>query len=91
MKCRTTAVLALSLALITGSAMAQPGNGPGRGMMCMQRFASFDANNDGKVTLAEFLALPHPRGNDVAEQMFASKDTNGDKVLTAAEFCPQSN
>jgi hypothetical protein len=87
MKVVKIAVVALSIALIAGYALAQPASRPGRGMRCPQRFAQLDVNKDGHVTLAEFMAVQHPRGSDYAKQMFASKDANKDGVLTAAEFC----
>ena len=83
------AALTLSMAVIAGYAVAQPGNGPGRGIKCQQRFATLDTDKDGKVTFQEFMAVQHPNGDDYAKQMFASKDTNKDQVLTAAEFCPR--
>jgi hypothetical protein len=89
---KLAAALTLSMALIAGHAVAQPGNGPGkgqgRGMGCQQRFATFDADKDGKVSLQEFMAVDHPRGDDQAKQMFAAKDADGDGLLTTAEFCP---
>jgi len=86
---KLAAVLALSMALAAGYALAQPGNGPGRGMKCQQRFATLDADKDGKVSLAEFMSVDHPRGDDQARQIFAAKDADGDELLTAAEFCPR--
>jgi hypothetical protein len=88
MKLWKTAALALIIAFAAGVAIAQPGNGQGRGMRCGQRFAELDANKDGKVTLAEFMAVQHPQGDAYAKEMFGSKDANGDGTLTAAEFCP---
>ncbi|WP_417908646.1 EF-hand domain-containing protein [Candidatus Electronema sp. PJ] len=90
MKVLKTAVVALSITLIAGSALAQPMGRQGRGMRCPQRFTELDANKDGQVTLAEFLAVQHPRGSDYAQEMFATKDLNNDGVLTAAEFCPSN-
>lgn len=85
MKFLKTAAFALIIALAASPVLAQR---QGAGMKCPQRFAELDADKDGKVTLAEFLAVQHPRGSDFAKEMFASKDANGDGVLTAAEFCP---
>ncbi|MCI5139430.1 MAG: hypothetical protein D3922_13690 [Candidatus Electrothrix sp. AR1] len=82
---KITTVVALAITMFAGYSFAQ---GQGRGMRCPQRFAELDTNNDRKVTFTEFMAVPHPRGEEQAKDMFTAKDTNKDGVLTSAEFCP---
>lgn len=54
-------------------------------MQCKERFAALDADKDGKVSLEEFMAVNHSRGN--AEEIFYSQDADGDGTLTEIEFC----
>ncbi|WP_339136517.1 MAG: EF-hand domain-containing protein [Candidatus Electrothrix sp. GW3-4] len=82
---KATAIIALSITVFTGYSFAQ---GQGRGMRCLQRFAELDTNNDKKITFAEFMDIPHPRGDDQAKIMFKAKDSNKDGELTQEEFCP---
>jgi hypothetical protein len=82
---KVTTVVALTITMLGGYSFAQ---GQGRGMRCPQRFAELDTNDDGKVTFTEFMAVPHPRGDEQAKAMFAAKDTNKDDVITLEEFCP---
>jgi hypothetical protein len=82
---KITTVVALSIAMLAGYSFAQ---GQGRGMRCPQRFAELDTNKDGKVTLTEFMAVSHPRGDDQAGAMFTAKDTDQNGMLTSKEFCP---
>jgi hypothetical protein len=58
--------------------------GRGRGR-CTERFAGLDADQDGKVTRAEFLAAKHRF--EGAEERFDRRDADGDGVLTEAELC----
>jgi Ca2+-binding EF-hand superfamily protein len=62
-----------------------PGMSRGRGPHCEAHFARFDANADGNVTEAEFVALPHPHAD--AHDVFAARDQDHDGLLTKAEFC----
>jgi hypothetical protein len=82
---KTAIAIALTMTLFAGYSFAQ---GPGRGVRCLQRFADFDTNKDGKVTYSEFMAVSHPRGEEQAKATFKAKDTNNDGELTQAEFCP---
>ncbi len=71
--------LAMTLAILGSAAMAQQFT-PGGGLM-----ARWDANNDGRVTLAEVEAR--------RSALFTSYDSNGDGFLSSAEFdriTPQS-
>jgi hypothetical protein len=74
----------VAVMFLTGWAQAQGGQGMPM-MGCQGRFDTLDANHDGKVSLEEFSAVPHPRGN--AEQMFKGMDGDGDGFLTKDEFC----
>jgi Ca2+-binding EF-hand superfamily protein len=61
------------------------GMGRGGGPRCEAHFSRFDANADGRVSDAEFAALPHPHGD--ATVVFAARDQDHDGLLTTAEFC----
>ncbi len=76
---------ALSCAVIIGmsDAFAQRRHAPM--MKCEDHFTSLDANKDGSVTLEEFSAVRHPRGN--AKDIFKMRDANSDGSLTVEEFC----
>lgn len=85
--------MAVGLAMVffvTGMAFSQTqggqsvNQGPPR-YGCQQRFNALDANHDGKLTKAEFMAAPHWRNNP--EQVFASMDVNGRGYVTKEEFC----
>jgi len=72
--------------LIAGAAFAQGQGGQGsQRMSCQDRFDALDSNHDGKLTLQEFMAAPHHRGNP--EEMFKAMDVNGHGYLTKDEFC----
>ncbi len=72
--------------LVPGMAFAQWQGGQGAQRMgCQERFDALDTNHDGKLTLEEFMAAPHNRGN--AEQMFKAMDVNGHGYITKEEFC----
>jgi Ca2+-binding EF-hand superfamily protein len=59
--------------------------GSAKGMRCEQRFETFDADGDRKVTREEFAAWPHARGD--AQRLFAERDRNNDGSITRDEFC----
>ncbi len=72
--------------LVAGMAFAQWQGGQGAQRMgCQERFDALDTNHDGKLTLEEFMAAPHNRGN--AEQMFKAMDVNVHGYITKEEFC----
>lgn len=75
--------------VLTGWALAQGKSaqgGQGAPMTgCQGRFDSLDADHDGKITLEEFNAVPHHRGN--AEQAFKAMDRDGNGTLSKDEFC----
>jgi hypothetical protein len=85
----TFVVLAALTFLTAHGSMAQDQSGQtgqrGPRMMCMDRFASLDANGDGRVDRGEFMSVDHRGGN--AEQVFESRDANSDGALTKDEFC----
>ncbi len=60
-----------------------PGAGSRGG--CRARFASFDADGDGRVSEDEFLNQAHRRTDPGS--VFLSRDRNGDGMLNVAEFC----
>ena len=72
--------------LIAGMAFAQWQGGHGASRMsCQERFDALDTNHDGKLTLEEFMAAPHHRGNP--EERFKAMDVNGHGYITKEEFC----
>jgi Ca2+-binding EF-hand superfamily protein len=68
-----------TILLFAGVAFSQPRYG------CHQRFNSMDANHDGKLTKAEFVASPH--GCADPGKMFDARDTQKRGYLTVEEFC----
>ncbi|MCI5119194.1 MAG: RNA polymerase subunit sigma-70 [Candidatus Electrothrix sp. LOE1_4_5] len=84
---KTAIAIVFTMTLLASYSFAQ---GQGRGLRCQQRFAELDTNKDGNVTLSEFMAVDHPRGEDQAKAMFKAKDTDNDGKLTQAEFCPRA-
>jgi Ca2+-binding EF-hand superfamily protein len=66
--------------------MHQRGMGrPMMGMRCETHFDAFDSDGDSKLTLPEFAAWPHARGD--ADVLFAERDRDKDGSLTREEFC----
>ncbi|MEI7931949.1 MAG: EF-hand domain-containing protein [Alphaproteobacteria bacterium] len=51
-------------------------------------FATCDANHDGRVTKAEFIAALSADQKKIGERVFAARDVNKDGVLTREEFNP---
>jgi Ca2+-binding EF-hand superfamily protein len=52
---------------------------------CVDNFAAFDDNGDGRVSREEFNARPHD--NPDPGGVFRSRDHDGDESLTENEFC----
>ncbi|HMA91918.1 MAG TPA: EF-hand domain-containing protein [Polyangiaceae bacterium] len=52
---------------------------------CMEHFAAFDDNGDGRVSQDEFNARPHAEPEPA--EVFRGRDTDGDGSLTENEFC----
>jgi Ca2+-binding EF-hand superfamily protein len=52
---------------------------------CDQRFDSMDGDHDGKLTLQEFDAVPHFRGD--AKALFEQRDLDHDGAIERQEFC----
>jgi Ca2+-binding EF-hand superfamily protein len=63
------------------------GGGPGfaGGARCEQHFDAFDADRDGNLTKAEFVAWPHIHGD--ADMLFSERDLDQDESITRDEFC----
>ena len=51
-------------------------------------FATMDANKDGRVTKAEFMASLNDENKKIGERVFAARDANKDGVLTRDEMPP---
>jgi hypothetical protein len=64
---------------------AQPPKGKG----CTARFDQMDTDHDGRLSSAEYMAVPHPRLKK-PEERFKKWDTNNDGVLSKDEFCTKS-
>ena len=72
--------------LIAGTSFAQWQGGQGSTKVsCQERFDALDTNHDGKLTMEEFMAAPHHRGNP--EERFKAMDVNGHGYITKEEFC----
>lgn len=69
-----------------GPGTMEPGT-MGRGMRasCDERFQYFDANGDGHISLEEFSAFRHRRGD--AGTLFGLRDRDKDGKLTKDELC----
>jgi len=65
-------------------AVAQPGQGPPGGFdpraMCQKHYEKMDMNQDGIVTLQEFMVS--------SEEMFKRRDLDRNGQLSRDEFCP---
>jgi hypothetical protein len=79
----TTTVLAA--ALLTGAAVLAAEPQQQRPGVQFPDFATQDANKDGKVTLAEFLAALPAEMRGVGQRVFEARDTNKDGVITKEE------
>lgn len=75
--------LALSVILCASILTAQ--KKPKPMMRCEENFVKMDTDKDGKLSLAEFKAGEHPRGN--VEKLFNVKDADKDGFLTKEELC----
>jgi len=62
---------------------------PPKGQGCTARFDQMDTNHDGKLTSAEYMAVPHPHLKK-PEERFKKWDTNNDGVLSKDELCAKS-
>ena len=82
---KTSLVIFLSVLMLVsaGIVFAQKNERPY--MRCQENFKAMDTDNDGRVSLQEFKAVKHPRGN--AGDIFKSRDANKDGFLTMEEFC----
>jgi Ca2+-binding EF-hand superfamily protein len=52
---------------------------------CEEHYGAFDSDGNGKLTLDEFAAWPHARGD--AATLFDERDVNHDGTITREEFC----
>jgi len=60
-------------------------NGPDPRTSCAEYFASFDDDDDQRVSLVEFSFRPHEDFDPAGA--FRGRDANGDGSLTESEFC----
>ncbi len=75
----------LALSIISGADLISAQQRPNPQMRCEDNFAKMDTDKDGQVSLKEFLAAKHQRGN--TEALFKAKDKNNDSFLSKDEFC----
>jgi Ca2+-binding EF-hand superfamily protein len=54
------------------------------------KFKALDKNEDGKVSLAEYLGLKEGEAKDKATKTFRKKDKNGDGFLTLQEYASEA-
>lgn len=79
----------MRIALLT--ALAVLGAGLAGAAFAQQQFPDFDAmdaNKDGRVTKAEFMAALNDEQKKIGERVFAARDANKDGVLTREEMTP---
>jgi hypothetical protein len=82
---KIVSILAVALSIGVGaSTLAAQENRRPR-MRCEENFVKMDTDKDGKISLAEFSAVDHPRGD--AKALFKEKDADKDGFLTKAELC----
>ncbi len=75
---------ALMVVAVLGAGIAAPA-------LAQQQFPDFDtmdANHDGRVTRAEFMASLNDDQKSLGERVFAARDLNKDGVLTRDEVNP---
>jgi Ca2+-binding EF-hand superfamily protein len=65
--------------------MRRPGTAPMLNAGCEEHYEAFDSGGNGKLTLDEFAAWPHARGD--AATLFEERDGNHDGTITREEFC----
>lgn len=77
--------IVLAIAVVTTISNLSAQKHPRHEMKCEDNFTEMDTDKDGKVSLKEFMAVKHPRGNP--EEIFNSRDADKDGFLTKEEFC----
>jgi hypothetical protein len=80
----TLALVAVLTAWTTCPAQRAPSNQVRPRVQCQDRFTAMDTNHDGKVSEAEFMAVPH--GRAMATQRFQMM-SQGKGYITQDEFC----
>lgn len=82
---KTSHAILMSIVLLisSNSVYAQKNERPY--LRCKDNFKAMDTDNDGKISLKEFRAVKHSRGN--ADDVFKNRDANKDGYLTMEEFC----
>ena len=83
--------LILSVVMIVGMVMVTANyslaqNVPPPKPECQKRFKAMDTDEDGAISLDEFMKAQRGHETEVGE-IFEAKDTNGDGQLSIEEFC----